>query len=129
MAGSSIGAALLPSISKAPLAEEYGSSGLSARPKVRSVSEMILDNTFLSGLTSKGGKGITAPLSARGMGRHRMREMLFFDHIVPTVVLVEVKVRGFRSALLLATQHREHRDHDDGDEGDAADGDSDNGPW
>lgn len=44
MAGSSIGAALLPSISKVPLAGEYGSSGLSARPIYCSVSEKKLDN-------------------------------------------------------------------------------------
>jgi hypothetical protein len=62
------------------------------------------------------------------MGRHRMGEMLFFDHIVPTVVLMGIKI-DFRAALLLATQQREYCDHDDGDEGDAADGDSDNCPW
>lgn len=131
-AGSSIGAALLPSISKAPLAGQYGSSGLSARPKAHFVSERswmtLLSRLFKSKLTSKGGKGVAAPLSTRGMSRHWMGEMLFFDYIIPTVVLMGIKV-DFRSALLLATHQRERCDHDYGNEGDAADGYSNNGPW
>lgn len=132
MAGSSIGAALLPSISKAPLARGYGSSDLSTRPRFHFVSEKhwmaLFRELCESKLTSKGGKGITAPLSTCSVGRHRMGEMLFFDYIVPTSVLSEIKV-GFGSALLLAAQQREHCNDDDGDEGNAADGDSDNGPW
>lgn len=78
-------------------------------------------------LTSKWGKGIAAPLSACSMSRHRKGEMLFFDHVIPTVVL-KVKV-GFGSALLLPACQREHYDHDNGNEGNAANGYSNDGPW
>lgn len=53
--------------------------------------------------------------------------MLFFDYIIPTVVL-KVKI-GFGSALLLAAHHREHHDHDHGNEGNAANGYTNDGSW
>lgn len=76
-------------------------------------------------LTSKGGKGITASLSAVGVSRPIMGEMLLVDGVIPTVIMAENRV-GLGSATLLVACQREHQDHGNGDENSAANSYSNN---